>query len=181
MNKSFLLITLTLLFGRAFGQGETFEDKVTRRYEKEKPLIIQAHSRIHYNYDYQDSISLVFQLDTFKVNLETRVRSESAMTTSEIAEVFIIENTNYDKLLNKYYKLLLSKLNDQERNILKESQVNWIKFRDSEIKTIRMISDNVYSLGGTMRIIDNAAYISILTKRRVSELFEHLSRLRPLK
>ena len=181
MNKPILLITLILLAGRVFGQGETFEDKVTRKYEKDKPLIIQTHSKIHYNLEYEDSISLVFQLDTFRVNLETRMRSERAMTTVEIAEVFIVENSNYDKLLNKYYKLLTSKLSDKDKNILKDSQINWMKFRDSEIKTIQMISENKYSLGGTMRIIDNAAFISNLTKRRVIELFEHLLRLRPQK
>lgn len=40
----------------------------------------------------------------------------------------------YDVLLNKYYKELLSILKDENKELLKAGQRNWISLRDSEKK-----------------------------------------------
>ena len=176
MNR--LLIILILIFGfKLYGQKATLNELIQRDYQIKRALAIKTHSQIRYRTDYEDSLSLVFQLDTLKANRETAVRLDSAMTMYDMIQVFVIDNSNYDVLLNKYYKRLMNRLSPNDQLILKESQINWIKFRDSEIKTIRMISANKYAGGGTMEGLDNMTAICSLTMHRVDELYQHLFRL----
>lgn len=53
----------------------------------------------------------------------------------------------WDKELNVVYKKLMSKLSKSDGDVLRESQRNWIKFRDSEGK---VISQLIATMQGTM-------------------------------
>jgi uncharacterized protein YecT (DUF1311 family) len=52
----------------------------------------------------------------------------------------------WDKELNRVYKELMKKLSPEERELLKQSQQQWIKFKDAEFKFL----DNLYLGTGTM-------------------------------
>ncbi|MBX0310367.1 MAG: DUF1311 domain-containing protein [Sulfurihydrogenibium sp.] len=52
----------------------------------------------------------------------------------------------WDKELNRVYKELMKKLSPEEKELLKQSQQQWIKFRDAEFKFL----DNLYLGTGTM-------------------------------
>jgi uncharacterized protein YecT (DUF1311 family) len=52
----------------------------------------------------------------------------------------------WDKELNRIYKELIKKLSPEERELLKQSQLQWAKFRDAEFKFL----DNLYLGIGTM-------------------------------
>lgn len=55
----------------------------------------------------------------------------------------------WDDELNKYYKLLMKTLDDESAKILKESELQWIEFKNKEMKNI----EKIYSkLEGTMYI-----------------------------
>ena len=81
----------------------------------------------------------------------------------------------WDNELNKYYKLLMSKLNDNEKNKLRTSQRKWLEYRDAEFATSSLIYDNmqgtmwtIVSLDGKMQIVKERAlslksYYSSLT------------------
>ena len=71
----------------------------------------------------------------------------------------------YDKLLNKYYKILYAKLKPEDKEEFKKSQSNWIKFRDSERIMIGIVSQDEYSGGGTIQSILKASRICESRKR----------------
>ena len=52
----------------------------------------------------------------------------------------------WDKELNMVYKELMKKLSPEEKELLKQSQLQWIKFRDAEFKFL----DNLYLGTGTI-------------------------------
>jgi uncharacterized protein YecT (DUF1311 family) len=52
----------------------------------------------------------------------------------------------WDKELNRAYKELMKKLSPKEKELLKQSQLQWIKFRDAEFKFL----DNLYLGTGTI-------------------------------
>lgn len=52
----------------------------------------------------------------------------------------------WDKELNRVYKELIKKLSPEEKELLKQSQLQWIKFRDAEFKFL----DNLYLETGTI-------------------------------
>jgi uncharacterized protein YecT (DUF1311 family) len=101
------------------------------------------------------------------------------MELSNYTTFGMVHSTNdatadYDKLLNKYYKLLISKLSESDKEILRTAQRNWISFRDSEIKLIETMSKEDYSGGGTIQQLIVSGRINALTKERVIELVEIL-------
>jgi len=77
-----------------------------------------------------------------------------------------------DTELNKAYKLLRSKLSRAQQDELKQSQKNWIKFRDAEFELIRnnWTRDNFGSSAGRSR----GAYRSSIVYGRVIQLLHYL-------
>jgi uncharacterized protein YecT (DUF1311 family) len=53
----------------------------------------------------------------------------------------------WDREMNRAYKKLMSSLNPEQQTVLRESQKNWLKFRDSESRVIGTV---VASREGTM-------------------------------
>ena len=81
----------------------------------------------------------------------------------------------WDKELNRIYAELMKKLNPEGKANLKDAQLQWLKFRDSEFK----LQDSVYStLEGTMYIPMRASDRMEVVKKRAVELKSHLELLK---
>jgi uncharacterized protein YecT (DUF1311 family) len=76
----------------------------------------------------------------------------------------------WDAELNKYYKLLMKKLDDVSAKTLKESELKWIEYKEKEIDNIAMI---YAKLDGTMYIPMRASAIMELTKTRALQLADY--------
>jgi uncharacterized protein YecT (DUF1311 family) len=81
----------------------------------------------------------------------------------------------WDKELNRIYAELMKKLSPEGKANLKDAQLQWLKFRDSEFK----LQDSVYStLEGTMYIPMRASDRMEVVKKRAVELKSHLELLK---
>ncbi len=120
------------------------------------------------------SISEQFSQDTARIESKFRASTDYS-TMGMIAANIELEN-DYDVLLNKYYKILLSTLNGEEKKILIESQRNWIKLRDSDQKVIGMLREKAYQEagGGTIWGIVSSGASTDITKQRVIQIFNFL-------
>ncbi|MDF2830924.1 lysozyme inhibitor LprI family protein [Chryseobacterium indoltheticum] len=67
---------------------------------------------------------------------ESKCFGKQDISNAEMRECTIIARESWDKELNKYYKLLLTKLPKDAFEILKASQKEWIIYRDKEFKFI---------------------------------------------
>ncbi len=77
----------------------------------------------------------------------------------------------WDKRLNDVYKRLSNQLDKANRAALKESQLEWIKFRDKE----RVLIQNSYGkLQGTIYGPMELRYVMDLTKVRALQLEQYL-------
>ena len=77
-----------------------------------------------------------------------------------------------DKELNTAYKQLLSKLSEPEQKSLRDSQRQWLKYRDAEYK---FISDSITrDKFGSSAVMSAGAYKTSLVKARVIELLWYL-------
>ncbi|WP_282080164.1 lysozyme inhibitor LprI family protein [Aquimarina algiphila] len=114
-----------------------------------------------------------FTLDTTKIELKTLWRLEIDYSTASMVDSAIYSNKKYDELLNKYYKILLNRLDEEDKKILRQSQRKWIEFRDDEIKLIVRLSKEKYSGGGSIQRVIVAGNISELTKKRVIDLYQY--------
>lgn len=130
-----------------------------------------AVSQINY-----ESIELEFSSDTTKVEKEIAEMLDKDYSTLGMIEVALEYERKYDILLNKYYKLLSSKLTVEGRRALQVSQRNWIKFRDSEKALISEINNQTYDEagGGTIWGVITSNSRAEITKKRVVELYNYL-------
>lgn len=94
--------------------------------------------------------------------------SEKASTTLDFIQGYKKLETELDKELNSAYKLIQSKLNGNNKELLKKSQIQWIKFRDAEFLWL--------STNFTKEKFGSSVYITIgsfrtqIIKDRVKEL-----------
>ncbi len=96
-------------------------------------------------------------------------------STAGMVQCIDIAYKNWDKELNRAYGELMKKLAPAARASLKESQLQWIKFRDLEFK----FQDSVYSkLEGTMYIPMSADSRMQVVKSRALELRSYLELLK---
>ena len=80
----------------------------------------------------------------------------------------------WDQELNKNYQSLMSKLKPSSKQLLKQSQISWITYRDNEFRLI----DNLYDdLQGTMYIPMRYQEKTQVVKRRTLALADHLDTL----
>ena len=108
------------------------------------------------------------------IELQKCLDSKENNTTQGMTQCVINAADSWDIELNKNYKTLLELLNKEQKEQLKESQRQWIKFRDSEME----FSHSVYNqLGGTMWIPIAARTRLDLTKQRAQELSDYISTL----
>ena len=94
----------------------------------------------------------------------------NAQTTAEIAECAGKEYKKADSELNKVYRQLMEKLDDPgHKSALKESEVAWLKYRDSNCDF-----ESYLNRGGTIYPIVNTGCRTRMTQARTSELKEML-------
>lgn len=134
------------------------------------PCYVQAQ-----NVELQDPISIEFRQDTMMIEQQVSDMLEKDYSTLGMVKAVSSLEDGYDKLLNKYYQMLLMKLKEEDRNTLIEAQRNWIKFRDSEKALIRTISSDTYTGGGTMWGPVSASVRADLTKDRLIDIYHYLT------
>lgn len=123
-----------------------------------------------------DSLAEIYERDTFLLNRMMSLRTDHDYSTQGMVEASVECMEGYDALLNKYYKMLLAKLEGPDKEILKKSQRNWIAFRDSEEELNGMLTKEEYSGGGTIQRLHYCGRNLEMVKARVNELFIYLIR-----
>lgn len=180
-----ILIILTAYFSinTSFSQNEIRE--VTKgdsiNFEKSIHLSVDSLRQVLSIHDYLNesdkNLTIEFDIDTFMVEkrLELYINqdySDFGMKTASINQL-----DDYEKLLNKYYKKLLSKLKAEDKETLKIAQRNWIKYRETELNLNYIVSQDNYSGGGTIQTLFVLSRNIEITKTRVIEFYDYLGRL----
>ncbi len=143
-------------------------------------LRVKLSKNESYISDFQKKVSIDFAVDTFKIEQLLGKKIEADYSTSGIVNATYDALTGYDKLLNKYYKLLYSRLSVGDQPVLKEAQKSWIVTRDNEVKLIGVLANDQYSGGGTIQRILIASKVLDLTRSRVIQLVNYLSEIQDL-
>lgn len=112
--------------------------------------------------DYQNELKAV----------EKKVNAVMDSSTAGETNAEILRYKEMDKLLNKYYNLVLKSLTTKEQKIwFKNSQRDWIKFRDTQFK----FNDKfLATVQGTNWNIEEQKMKNLILKHRVDELVEYL-------
>ena len=116
---------------------------------------------------------LEFIVDTFRIERFMARSIDYDYSTTGMNIAGYAATLKYDSLLNKYYKLLLGKLDTDDKNILIEAQRAWIIYRDKALSLIGMLRKEKYSGGGTIQTNIYSAEHTALIKERVLTLFDY--------
>ena len=165
----FLSITISI---SAQGEYTELEQEVDK---KAKTLREVLEAQDYYS-DFEKINTVSFKVDTFIVEEILSGKLDIDFTTIGMIEAMYDAEKKYDKLLNKYYKILMDMLEEEDKETLRTSQRNWITFRDSEKNVAAMLTQEHYTGGGTMHNITLAYENMMITKRRVIELYNHICR-----
>ena len=102
--------------------------------------------------------------------LENCLQSDPSSSTASMLNCINSATAQWDDELNKNYKLLMSVLRPEEKEKLKNSQLNWLKFREKEFE----FSDAAYNtLEGTMWLVVKANRKLDFVKHRAIELWDY--------
>ena len=133
-------------------------------------------AKVDYLTEYEKELSLEFALDTFRIEKLLWEKIDYDPSTGGMVRTLHEAEEQYDKLLNKYYQRLLKKLKEEDQEVLRETQRNWIQFRDSERKLNYLLAKMDYSGGGSIQSIFVADEYLSYTKKRVEEIYGYLLR-----
>lgn len=102
-----------------------------------------------------------------RIDKELDACMEKNPSTAGMVECIEKAIKQWDDELNKNYKLLSGVLDKAGQENLKKTQLEWIKFRDAEIKLL----SSVYSKKeGTMYVPMSCDSVMVITKKRALEL-----------
>lgn len=139
------------------------EQELTAKVEK---LVINFKKTLK---DEDESLKTL-KVDTFMIERYIDLRMETDYSTQGMNQTIYEAEKRYDKLLNKYYKALLEKLQGEDKKVLIETQKSWIAFKNNEIKLIGTVFSDKYTGGGTMYSNVRADRVFEITKKRAIEL-----------
>lgn len=116
----------------------------------------------------------LYQIDTLQIEETLAYHMINRQSTAEMLENFFYAHQSYDRLLNKYYQQLLTKLEANDKDLLKQAQREWISYRDKERAFSQLLAQDKYSGGGSIQSLTIADRSLELTKKRVNELANYL-------
>ena len=97
---------------------------------------------------------------------------QQAKTTQDSLKAYADYEQFLDKELNKTYKSVQAKLSAEQQAKIKESQRNWIKYRDSEFD---FIAENWTAKNfGSSAVVSRGAYRTTIIRDRVTLLLNYL-------
>ncbi|WP_157446914.1 lysozyme inhibitor LprI family protein [Cytophaga aurantiaca] len=119
-------------------------------------------------------LQATFTVDTFKV--ESMMILKMKMDTTKAEQVLAINDAEieYSFLLDKYYKLLLGRHDEQGQKSLALAQKKWVKYRDDEIAMTEKFYEEQKGGDPNTKEVAKAAEHLELTKERVVELYKHV-------
>jgi len=185
MKKYILYLVLILACVNVNAQSFKLPEKMINSEDSLEPLTEEEISEIQGKVDefyhkmqkqYSDYDEMAkqyyveFRTDTFAIEIIENLRSSKRIPELEYSIIVSDVNAAYDVLLNKYYKLLRANLNEEKQEMLKQSQLNWLKFKTSELK----LCGEVFLEDGSIGEIKARYYDTELIKSRTIRLFEYL-------
>lgn len=179
--KSLIYLFLLLCFyGRAQvsdSQMESFKAKwrVELR-EKGHELAIDL-PREEGKSAFSDSIQRLFLEDTFVVENLLRLQLEKESSTLGINKANLACSSEYEKLVEKYFSILQSKMLDEDKELLNSWQKDWKTLMDRERVLIGKLMQEPYSGGGSIHSIDYTKRLMNQQKSRLLLLIDYLTHI----
>lgn len=92
--------------------------------------------------------------------------------TFNIIEVYKVSYNKWDSALNQAYNLLISRLSDNNSNLLRDSQRKWLQYRDAEFEFMK---NHILQYEGTISRLIVYHKMNEFVRGRVLELESYIA------
>jgi uncharacterized protein YecT (DUF1311 family) len=173
------LTCFVIILGTSFVIGQELPSALDERITSElRDLEAQLETKDSgYDSEAKTNLYKEFVLDTFKIERRLALRIDEDYSTASMVKASYEAEQAYDALLNKYYKVLIERLNSDDKEVLKHAQRSWLSYRDAERKFYHTVAKEEYSGGGTIQRTITASRFLHQTKSRVIELYRYINDL----
>ncbi|MBN9299955.1 MAG: DUF1311 domain-containing protein [Filimonas sp.] len=124
-------------------------------------------------------IEIAYAVDTFKIERLSDKEMDTDPSTAGANQAVSELTVSYDKLMNKYYNLLIAQLKGEDKKTLTAAQRAWITYRDAEKKLIGVVNSPAYTGGGTMYTTFTLGMYAKVISARAEQLFNYYNCLNP--
>ena len=176
MKSVYILCFCVLaLCSQAFAQNEygpkeissEMLSKIKQEAIQETTTFRQSLDSMGYSAQFKGFIS-----DTFRINRVMSKMMEIDYSTFGINNAIDYSVKEYDIMLNANFNLLMNRLKGDDKKVLKDAQLKWIAFRDTELHLLGVLSKEEYSGGGTIQTnLLGAAYADRILSRVIELVF----------
>lgn len=134
-------------------------------------LIVNAQGQVSL-----EQIQSDFKKETNNIEQKCSKILEDATSETEMGSAVADLEKGYENLMTKYYNLLLSNIKAEDKEIIIQSQNNWIKYKENEMKLINKVYWEYDGFGsmGRLSVINHSQE---LTKARTTQLYQYLCTL----
>lgn len=166
--KYIIMLCLFFIGSNAFGQWSSDELQPFKdRAEQEIRCFVDGRIADG-KWDVEfDSCEIEFVVDTLRIEKVIELLNDAGKyTTLDMHNQVYFMMSEWDKLLNKYYNKLMSKLTDADKVKLRDAQRAWLKYRDSDGVLNSDLLDGSYQGGGSMwRVLSGSRSVEVLKER----------------
>jgi uncharacterized protein YecT (DUF1311 family) len=146
--------------------------QINAEIEKEIPLLTKKYKEADAGVMDEE---IAFKIDTFRIERFLERSIDYDYSTSGMNKAGYNAAEKYDSLLNKYYQLLLGKLDKEDKIALVEAQRAWLAFRDKELRLASILRKEKYSGGGTIQsTLYTAEHVAIIKERTLTLYHNYL-------
>lgn len=127
--------------------------------------------------NFSDSISRLFLEDTFVVENLLQRQLGKDHTTLGMNKAYLAAASEYDALGEKYFQVLLAKMQAEDAELLTSWQKDWKTLLEKERALIGKLMQEPYSGGGSMQSLTYTARLMKAQKDHVFTLVDYLTHL----
>ncbi|MDF3025815.1 MAG: hypothetical protein K0S23_122 [Fluviicola sp.] len=127
--------------------------------------------------DFSDSIRRRFLEDTFIADNLRQKQLDKEATTLGINKANLACASEYEKLVEIYFNILLSKMKDKDKDLVISSQKDWKSLMEKERALAGKLMQEEYSGGGSLHSIEYTERLMNQQKNRLLTLINYLTHL----
>lgn len=127
--------------------------------------------------DFSDSIQHLFVKDTFIVENLLRRQSAKEPTTLGMNKANLFCASEYEKLVDKYFAILQSKMMKEDSELLVSWQKEWKTLMDTERILVGRLMQEPYSGGGSIHSLEYTARLMNQHKNHLMTLIDYLTHM----
>ena len=183
MKNVVFFFTFSVLIPQVFGQISDEDMLILRtkwkmELEEKSATKIEKWGRDESKSLFADSMAKQFFKDTFLLDQLLLKQIKKDPTNLGKSKANMACMADYDVLVNSYFSLLLSKLKDEDKELLEASQQKWKAYMENERKLCGMLMQKEYSgPGGTAHAPHYSSQLKNLSRNRLLELADYLMHL----